>query len=124
MSLVEPDDGIAINGVKVPHDLYWVLASPVPLAGMSYPPHDFHWSNLHTAGFRGVVALHPGTYDPAPLSVLFSEHLEDLVHGGAPKHADRETKVIRRAVAATVQALRSGQGSRSTRRTAPTPTAF
>ena len=110
MSLVEPSDNPSISGVQVPRELYWVLASPAPLAGMKYPRPDFPWSNLHAAGFAGVVAIHPGRYDPTPLSVLFFEHLEDLVHGGPPTDAVRELKAIGRAVTATLWALRGGQG--------------
>src|SRR3990170_6978828 len=110
MSLVEPDDSPSIRGVQVPGELYWVLASPAPLAGMMYPRPDLPWSNLHAAGFAGVVALHPCQYDPAPLSVLFSEHLEDLVHGGPPADAVQELRAVGRAVAAAIGALHRGQG--------------
>ena len=110
MSLIEPNDGLSIYGVQLPQELYWVLTSPAPLAGMKYPRRDFPWSTLASVGFSQVVSLHPGPYNPAPLSVLFSEHLEDLVHGGPPVEPDREREAIKRAVAAVVRALHAGEG--------------
>jgi hypothetical protein len=110
MKLVEADVGTQITGVEVPEEVYWVLASPTPLAGMKYPRPSFPWSSLKAAGFSRVVSLHPGPYDPAPLTRAFSEHLQDLVTGGPPANEVDEKQRIERAVAATLAALRSGQG--------------
>ena len=110
MSFVEPGKGLPISGVQVPQEVYWVLSSPAPLAGMRYPRHDFPWSALAGVGFSHIVSLHPGTYDPSPLSVVFSEHLEDLVRGGPPARPDRERCAIKRAVAASMGALQCGKG--------------
>ena len=110
VKLVEPDDGAPISGVDVPKDLYWVLWSPTPLAGMKYPRTGFPWPNLKTAGFSQVVSLHPGSYDPAPLTIGFAEHLQDLVSGGPPANEADEKAKIKRAVTATVATWRSGQG--------------
>ena len=90
--------------------MYWVLDSPTPIAGMKYPRTDFPWSGLQAAGFRKVVSLHPGTYDPAPLTMGFSDYLEDLVSGGPPADEVNEKAKIKKAVTATVVAWRSGQG--------------
>jgi predicted protein tyrosine phosphatase len=77
---------------------------------MKYPRTDFPWSRLYAAGFRQIVSLHPGSYDPEPLTILFSEQLEDLVGGGPPANEVEERAKIKRAVAAAVTAWRSGQG--------------
>jgi hypothetical protein len=110
MDLVEPDAGKRIAGVVVPAELYWVLVSPTPLAGMKYPRSSFPWSNLNAAGFTQVVSLHPGPYDPKPLEIAFSEHLEDLVSGGPPSNEANERRRIKRAVTATLSTWRSGAG--------------
>jgi hypothetical protein len=110
MTLVEPAMGTPIKGIEMPKEAYWVMGAPAPLVGMKLPRAGFPWGNLHAAGFRHVVSLHPGTPDPAPLKLAFSEQLEDLVGGGPPRSAAAETKKIARAVTATVSALESGQG--------------
>jgi hypothetical protein len=111
MALIEPTLGPRIDGIQIPKEVYWVLSAPVPLAGMKYPRRDFPWERLHAAGFTHVVSLHPGSYDPRPLKIAFSEHLEDLVGGGPPRREIEETEKIGRAVAATVSALKAGHGT-------------
>ena len=110
IKLVEPDDGRSIDGIDVPRELYWVIASPTPLAGMKFPRDDFPWSNLEKAGFSQVVSIHPGEYDPSPLRLAFAEQLEDLVSGGSPTNEGEERAKVRRAVDTVVNAWRSGQG--------------
>ena len=90
LKLVEPSDGKPINGISVPGELYWVIDSPTPLAGMKFPRSDFPWSSLQAAGFSKVVSLHPGSFNPAPLVVCSCEALEDLVHGGPPAQPNAE----------------------------------
>ena len=59
MTLVEVAGGMKITGVEIPKEVYWVVASPTPLAGMKYPRSSFPWSSLKAAGFGSVVSLHP-----------------------------------------------------------------
>jgi protein-tyrosine phosphatase len=99
-----------VPGVQVPQTLYFVLEQPALLAGMRLPNELTPWSTLHEAGFRHVVELHPGHYDPYPLTKIFSAHLEDLVSGGPPANPARETDTIRRAVAAIVESIAAGNG--------------
>lgn len=108
--LVEADQGYPIPGLEIPRDLYWVLRSPAPLAGMKLPQATWPWSAIHAAGFLDLVSLHPCNYDPAPLSRIFAEHLEDLVQGGPPNDPKREVTMIRTAVQAIVSSLRSHRG--------------
>lgn len=110
MKLVEVSEGTSFNRVDVPKEVYWVLGPPTPLAGMKYPRTDFPWSSLKAAGFSQVVSLHPGSYNPAPLAIVFADHLEDLVSGGPPADEIGERAKVKRAVAATIVAWRSGQG--------------
>src|SRR2546422_10447787 len=110
MSMIEPRGGREISGLSLPDEFYWVLTAPAPLAGMRYPRRGFPWGKLAEAGFTSLAALHPGDYDPAPLTVLSSEKLEDLVHGGPPKNPDREREAIRKTVRLIVSALRAGDG--------------
>jgi Swiss Army Knife protein, DSP-PTPase phosphatase domain len=110
MKLVEPGAAASIPGIKIPKEFYWVLGLPAPLAGMKFPSRSFPWQNIKTAGFEWVVSLHPGTYDPSPLKIAFSEHLEDLILGRPPRNETRENEKIMRAVAATTSAVRLGEG--------------
>jgi Tyrosine phosphatase family len=110
MSMIDPQSGELITGVSVPGEFYWVLEAPVPLGGMKYPRSGFPWRALASAGFRKLVALEPGDYDPAPLGILSSEKLEDLVHGGPPKNPEREQQKIRGIVQLIMGALRVGDG--------------
>jgi polymorphic toxin system DSP-PTPase phosphatase-like protein len=110
MLLIETDEMPRIAGVHSPSDLYWVLKSPAPLAGMRYPRPDFPWRGLSAVGLSGVVALAPGSYDPSPLKLLFWQRLEDLCHGGNPSDPKKEERLIADAVEITLRSLRSGQG--------------
>ena len=110
MPMIEPRSGKAIVDVSVPDELYWVLDTPAPLAGMKYPRRGFPWSEAAKAGFTRLVALHPGEYDPAPLTLLSSEKLEDLIHGGLPRSPAREREKIGAIVRSVVAALQAGDG--------------
>lgn len=77
---------------------------------MKLPRRSFPWSQLNAVGFDHVVSLHPASYDPAPLTTIFAEPLEDLVGGGPPANAAQERQKVGRAVRATLVALRSGHG--------------
>lgn len=107
---VEADQGSPIPGLAIPRDLYWVLRSPAPLAGMRLPQANWPWSAIHAAGFLDLVTLHPCNHDPTPMSRIFAEHLEDLFHGGPPKNSEREVVMIRSAVRVIVSSLRAGRG--------------
>jgi Swiss Army Knife protein, DSP-PTPase phosphatase domain len=110
MTLIESNDCAPISGIDVPKEVYWILQTPTPLAGMRYPRRDFPWSSLKAVGFTSVVSLHPGTYNPSPLSLVFSEHLEDLASCGPPRDEGAEQSKIKRAVSATLAPWRAGQG--------------
>ena len=60
--------------------------------------------------FSKVVSLHPESYNPAPLELLFNEKLEDLVSGGPPVDESAEHAKVQQAVTALVAAWRSGHG--------------
>lgn len=101
-----------VEGVRIPHDLYWVLQDPAPLAGMTYPSWGTPWKRLHAVGFRHVVCLtheHP-QYDPGPLSILFSTRLEDLVGQRQPQNPRRERDGIERAAQSALARLEAGEG--------------
>lgn len=108
--MIEPSNEKTISGVSVPDEFYWVLDSPAPLAGMRYPRGGFPWGEVGKAGFTRLVALHPGDYDPAPLTLLSCQTLEDLVHGGPPRSPDGEREKIAGIVRSIVAALQAGDG--------------
>lgn len=89
MSMIEPEGGESIAGVSMPGEFYWVLRTPASLAGMKYPRDGFPWGELAKVGFSRLVALHPGNYDPSPLSILSAHKLQDLVAGGPPMNEIR-----------------------------------
>ncbi len=101
-----------ISGLASPSQFYWILASPAPLAGMSYPKTSTPWTALHETGFRWVACLSEDTpsYDPAPLRFAHTQELEDLSHGGLPDDSEEEHRRIRDAVRAVVSKLRAREG--------------
>ncbi len=112
VSLVYPQDMPEITGFCVPSDFYWVIQSPVPLAGMSYPESNALWQNIWGAGFRDVVNLteESPSYDATPLILLHSVKLEDLVYGGPPCDPAKEEKLIREVVDVVMGELSAGKG--------------
>lgn len=109
--LLQPRDMPRIQGVDIPRGFYQVLADP-PLAGMPYPPQSLPWSTLKAAGFQYVVKLHEGypKYNPAPLTLLHTALLQDLVGGGNPQNPEREERLIREAVNMIFGKLSAGEG--------------
>ncbi|MEW6246444.1 MAG: tyrosine-protein phosphatase [Nitrospirota bacterium] len=77
---------------------------------MRLPGPTWPWQAIHKSGFSDLVSLHPYSLDPAPLTVIFRAQLEDLVHGGPPGCPDRELRLIREAVRATIQSLHKKRG--------------
>ncbi|RMF59060.1 MAG: hypothetical protein D6746_08830, partial [Bacteroidetes bacterium] len=73
--LIPPDQGPAIEGLSVPYDVYWVLRTPAPLAGMRLPASGWPWEALHAHGFVHLVSLASCKQDPAPLKKVFDERL-------------------------------------------------
>lgn len=108
--LIPPDEGPPIAGLEVPNDLYWIVRSPAPLAGMRLPRSPWPWHAIHSNGFSDLVLLHPDDYSSAPLEIVFAEHLEDLAHGGPPHYPDRELHLVRMAVRASLRSLQAGRG--------------
>jgi len=70
------------------------------------------WQELHKLGYRHVVCLTDNTpaYDPAPLSILYAEPLQDLADGDPPKRPDHEERCIGKAVSRILPRLRDGEG--------------
>lgn len=110
IELEKPGAAIGLEGIEVPGELYWVLRRPVPLAGMRLPRERFPWASLAEAGFSRVVALHPASYDPAPLAYAGRFALQDLAEGAHPEDEASERENVRRAVAAALGAWRAGHG--------------
>jgi protein-tyrosine phosphatase len=110
--LRQPTHMPPIAGLAVPHDFYWVLRHPAPLAGMPYPSPRTPWQDLAAAGFRHVVCLEGGgpAYDPFPLLVSHRTRLQDLYGGGLPRHPGREETLIHEAALAVAGRLRAGDG--------------
>jgi hypothetical protein len=79
------------------------------LAGMAFPAADFDWHELHARGFRLVVRLHPGPYDPAPLTVR-DVPLEDLHGGAAPSDPVAERARVWEAARIAADAVERGEG--------------
>ena len=110
--MVFADYSKPLPGYGTPHDFYWVIENPAPLAGMRYPDEKTPWKNMRKAGFHHVVCLRDDSplYDPHPLSLLFCVELEDLSHKNPPKDRVREEGLIRRAAGLSVEKLQKGEG--------------
>jgi len=94
-----------------PQEFYAVAQAPGLLAGMSYP-HRPRWQSLHEAGYRHIVCLtdERPVYDPAPLTVLYAAHLQDLAGRVHPRRPDHEERCIRDAVSLIVPRVLAGEG--------------
>ncbi|MBI4464236.1 MAG: tyrosine-protein phosphatase [Acidobacteria bacterium] len=112
MSLIDPNEGKAIAGVRIPIDFYWVLTNPAPLAGMRRPSDSTPWSAIAAVGFSHVVCLDEGSskYDPSPLKRLFTIGLKDLICGDPPTDAPNEEQNIRRTVDTILERLHCREG--------------
>jgi protein-tyrosine phosphatase len=110
--LIQPTEMRPIPGLAVPHDFYWVLPQPTPLAGMAYPWSRTPWSALADLGLRHVVdlAAQGPVYDPTPLRVAHTVPLEDLYGGLVPAHPGREERQIREAAGIVLGLLRQSAG--------------
>lgn len=86
-----------------------VLREPALLGGMGYPAADTAWAALHRLGFRRVVRLHPGDYDPAPLLIADFE-LEDLHGGRMPSDPVSERARALEAARAAADWVSGGEG--------------
>jgi protein-tyrosine phosphatase len=76
---------------------------------MPYPRPDFDWRALHDRGYRLVVRLHPGDYDPAPLEVR-DVTLADLYGGAPPDDPDAERERVLEAARVAAEAVERGTG--------------
>ena len=83
--------------------------TPGLLAGMPYPPQDLDWQALRGRGFRLVVRLHPGDYDPAPLDVR-DVTLTDLYGGASPDDPEAEAARVWEAARIAAEAVERGTG--------------
>ena len=89
--------------------LFIVAESPAPLAGMAFPDRSTDWAELHQRGFRRLVRLHPGDYDPSPLLVDDVE-LEDLYGGRSPADPAAERARILEAAELAAGYVARGEG--------------
>ena len=89
--------------------LFVVSTSPAPLAGMAYPQPSLDWDELHDDGYRRVLRLHPGSYDPSPLSA-HEIVLEDLVGGRLPSDPATERERMLEAGRLAAQWVTQGEG--------------
>ena len=113
MGLIEPAEMPLLPGTRVPDSLYLVTREPAPLAGMEYPDWEgFSWAGLAGLGLQHVVCLTQElcTYDPAPLHLMLSIGLQDLVGGLAPDDKVVEERRVRQAALAVLDKLRGGEG--------------
>lgn len=92
-----------------PNRLFIVLEVPALLAGMAFPTADTDWVELHRRGFQQLVRLHPGHYDPAPLTA-HEILLEDLVGGRKPLDAGSERDRVLDAARLATGCVQRGEG--------------
>jgi hypothetical protein len=111
-SLLTPLEMPAIDGIKMPVNLYVVLKEPSLLAGMSYPDMRTPWENISKAGFSGVICLCDSEtcYNPYPLKLLFAVEMEDLHFGNPPQDPDTGEELVRLAVKVVRREMNKGKG--------------
>jgi Swiss Army Knife protein, DSP-PTPase phosphatase domain len=90
--------------------LFVLLEAPAPLAGMAFPDPEPDWSHLYRLGFRRVVRLHPGDYDPSPL-VADEIILEDLKSVREPRDPSLEHDRVVLAGRLVADSLQRGEGA-------------
>jgi hypothetical protein len=86
-----------------------VAHEPAPLGGMAYPPRDADWAAVYELGFRRIVRLQAGEYDPAPL-VASDFELEDLHGGLTPTDPESERARVLEAARAAAGWVAGGEG--------------
>jgi hypothetical protein len=103
---------LAIEGLQVPRQFYFVFREPAPLAGMAYPGTGMPWRELYGLGFRNVVCLCGSRveYGPAPLRILQAVEMEDLQHGNDPRYPAMNERLARDAVDIINAHLVKGEG--------------
>jgi hypothetical protein len=89
--------------------LFVLLEAPAPLAGTAFPRPETDWAAVSRRGFRRVVRLHPGDYDPSPLEVD-EIVLEDLVGGRVPLEPALELDRVLQAGRLVAESVRRGEG--------------
>lgn len=109
--LLPPGSGAGFLGpLAIPAELYWVVRTPAPLAGMSYPRRT-EWQRLYDVGLHHVVCLTHAepTYDPAPLGVT-AVCLQELLTRPQPDEPDIERARVHDAATVVVERLGAGEG--------------
>jgi hypothetical protein len=89
--------------------LFVVSSSPAPLAGMAFPRAAVDWDELYGGGYRHVLRLHPGSYDPSPLTA-HEVVLEDLFGGRLPSDPATERERVLEAARLAAQWVTQGEG--------------
>lgn len=104
--------GPAIPGLSLPEKFYWALPEMPPLAGMQLPNLKTPWETLHSIGFRWVVCLcsDQPMYNPAPLELLVTLELSDLVENPSPEDPEMEEKAISLISASIVAKMNAKEG--------------
>ena len=113
-SFLNPDDMPDIAALDCPRDFYVVCDEPVMICGMRKPPPSgFDWENLYSHGVSCVIRLNErecDDYDPSPLKIVYSDQLEDLIHGGPPMESNNEYGKISAAVESAIECIENGEG--------------
>jgi protein-tyrosine phosphatase len=112
-ALLDPAEMPSPSGLSVPLQFYLVTREPAPLAGMPYPGSDTPWQAYYELGLSHVVSLHNDPhrpYNPAPLAMLSSVHLQDLYNGLLPLDPKTEEELLSLVVGVAKDALQVGQG--------------
>ena len=91
------------------NEFFVFTVTPALLAGMPFPPPGFDWQAVHDRGFRLVVRLHPGDYEPSPLDVR-DVTLTDLYGGAIPDDPAAERERVLEAARVAADALEGGTG--------------
>jgi len=111
--LLSPSDMPSVSGLSVPAQFYLITREPAPLAGMPYPGPNTPWQGYYDLGLRHVVSLHSDPlrpYNPTPLAMLSSVHLQDLYNGSLPQDPKAEEELLGLVVGVAKDSLQVGYG--------------
>lgn len=111
--LLVPAEMPSVPGLSVPAQFYLVTREPAPLAGMPYPGPNTPWQTFYDLGLRHLVSLHNDPhrpYNPSPLAMLSSVHLQDLYNGSLPQDPKFEEELLSIVVGVAKDSLQVGYG--------------
>jgi hypothetical protein len=116
-ALLAPAEMPSLPGLSVPAQFYLVTRESCPPGRHALPGTQYPLAAFYELGLRHVVSLHSDPlrpYNPAPLALLSSVHLQDLYNGSLPQDPRAEEELLSLVVGVAMDACRLGKACSST----------